>query len=92
MSHAGAPIDPRAGTPPAAGPPERAGGTRPSPPRREEPPAEPPPRDPPPGPAPRDPEPAGDAELDALRADLVRELDRRAADDPACSAAFRRIG
>jgi hypothetical protein len=32
---------------------------------------------------------AGDAELDALRGALVRELDRLAADDD-CSASFRR--
>ena len=34
---------------------------------------------------------APDAELDALRGELVRELDRLAADDD-CSASFRRAG
>jgi hypothetical protein len=39
------------------------------------------------------PEPgdASDAELDTLRADLVSELDRRAARDAAGSATFRRV-
>jgi hypothetical protein len=36
-------------------------------------------------------EPADDAGLDALRGELVRELDRLAAADPDCSAAFRRL-
>jgi hypothetical protein len=34
---------------------------------------------------------ADDARLDSLRGELVRALDRLAADDEACSAAFRRI-
>jgi hypothetical protein len=34
---------------------------------------------------------ADDARLDALRGELVRELDRLAAADHACSAAFRRV-
>ena len=34
---------------------------------------------------------ADDARLDSLRGELVRELDRLAADDPGCSASFRRI-
>jgi hypothetical protein len=34
---------------------------------------------------------ADDARLDALRGELVRELDRLAAADEACSAAFRRV-
>jgi hypothetical protein len=42
-------------------------------------------------PATVDAPPADDARLDALRAELVRELDRMAADDSACSASFRRI-
>lgn len=36
-------------------------------------------------------EPADDARLDALRGELVRELDRLAASDRACSADFRRV-
>jgi hypothetical protein len=42
----------------------------------------------------RPPEPdhsADDARLDALRGELVRELDRLAAADVGCSASFRRI-
>ncbi|HKP91811.1 MAG TPA: hypothetical protein VJT75_17725 [Thermoleophilaceae bacterium] len=39
-----------------------------------------------------DPAPAADdARLDALRGELVRELDRLAAADQACSADFRRV-
>jgi hypothetical protein len=34
---------------------------------------------------------ADDARLDALRGELVRELDRMAAVDAGCSASFRRI-
>ena len=34
---------------------------------------------------------ADDARLDALRGELVRELDRLAAADDACSADFRRV-
>jgi hypothetical protein len=34
---------------------------------------------------------ADDARLDALRGELVRELDRLAAEDDACSADFRRV-
>jgi hypothetical protein len=34
---------------------------------------------------------ADDARLDALRGELVRALDRLAADDQACSADFRRV-
>jgi hypothetical protein len=34
---------------------------------------------------------ADDARLDSLRGELVRELDRLAAADHACSAAFRRV-
>jgi hypothetical protein len=34
---------------------------------------------------------ADDARLDALRGELVRELDRLAAADEACSADFRRV-
>jgi hypothetical protein len=34
---------------------------------------------------------ADDARLDSLRGELVRELDRLAAADDACSAAFRRV-
>jgi hypothetical protein len=34
---------------------------------------------------------ADDAELDALRGQLVRELDRLAAADQDCSASFRRV-
>jgi hypothetical protein len=37
------------------------------------------------------PEGADDARLDALRGELVRELDRLAAADEACSADFRRV-
>jgi hypothetical protein len=44
---------------------------------------------------PVEPPPAGqdadDARLDTLRGDLVRELDRLAAADAACSAGFRRV-
>ncbi|MFL5782531.1 MAG: hypothetical protein ACJ760_14540 [Thermoleophilaceae bacterium] len=48
------------------------------------------------GPAPAVEEPArsgdaDDARLDALRGELVRELDRLAASDQACSADFRRV-
>jgi hypothetical protein len=40
----------------------------------------------------REPAPAADdARLDALRGELVRELDRLAAADDACSADFRRV-
>jgi hypothetical protein len=34
---------------------------------------------------------ADDANLDALRGELVRELDRLAAADQGCSASFRRV-
>jgi hypothetical protein len=44
----------------------------------------------PPPDRPREPE-ADDADLDSLRVELVRELDRLAAADPDCSAAFRRV-
>jgi hypothetical protein len=40
---------------------------------------------------PEPPAAADDARLDALRGELVRELDRLAASDQACSAAFRRV-
>jgi len=42
------------------------------------------------GERPAGPPEAGEAELDTLRGELVRELDRRAADDGG-AAAFRRI-
>jgi hypothetical protein len=42
-------------------------------------------------PPPGDQRPADDARLDSLRGELVRELDRLAAADEACSAAFRRV-
>ncbi len=35
--------------------------------------------------------PAGEAELDELRGELVRELDRLASRQPECSAAVRRV-
>ena len=42
-------------------------------------------------PAPPPPERVDDAELDQLRAELVRELDNRAAHDGGGSATFRRV-
>ncbi|HEX8074631.1 MAG TPA: hypothetical protein VF545_06580 [Thermoleophilaceae bacterium] len=45
--------------------------------------------------APADPEAeqrAGEADLDSLRGELVRELDRLAVADADCSASFRRVG
>jgi hypothetical protein len=49
------------------------------------------PHDTPLDPVAQPPTAADDARLDALRGELVRELDRLAASDQACSAAFRRV-
>jgi hypothetical protein len=51
----------------------------------------PPPQERPPIAAVPPPEPVDDAELDQLRAELVRELDGRAARDGGGSATFRRV-